>query len=61
MDIYSLQTELNLYYVFMEVIPSCLLLNKSHFFGLTQHKFILIHFGYPYICGTYFGLYVGHP
>jgi hypothetical protein len=26
----------------METIPSCLLLNKSHVFILTQHRFIVI-------------------
>ena len=27
----------------METIPSCLLLNKSHVFILTQHRFIVIN------------------
>jgi len=35
----------NLHYlhaIFMEAIPLCLSLNKSHLFSLTQHTFILI-------------------
>jgi len=27
--------------IFMEAIPLCLLLNKTHLFSLTQHTFIL--------------------
>jgi hypothetical protein len=45
--------------IFMDAIPSCLLLNKSHVFkhntGLFSFKLCI------YECATCFSLYLGHP
>jgi hypothetical protein len=39
--------------IFMKAIPLCLLVNKLHLFGLTQHRFL--NSIYFYMCDTCFG------
>jgi hypothetical protein len=45
--------------IFMKAFLLCLLVNKLHLFGLTQHR--LLNSIYFYMCATCFGLYWDHP
>ena len=48
------------YFILMEALPLCLLLNKLYLFSLTQHKFNNQLYCYN-IYATRFGLYLAHP